>query len=160
MRKRNVPFEAVEDGGEGIGEDVVIVDQAAIGTTGAIGNAPTQGFSRTGEDLTDAFAVLDADFIGRSGVCEPAGLDDGEEAPADLGFFLGCEFNGDYPGRKGMIEHSPEAFPNPGGIHDDVLRLPLVSEVLQLAKDGKVIFAGPGEAVDDPVDWAMESGQC
>ncbi len=59
-----MPFEAVEDGGEGIGEDVVVVDELAIGTARAVGDAPAEGLGGTGEDLADAMAVLEADLVG------------------------------------------------------------------------------------------------
>jgi hypothetical protein len=57
----DIPFQAVEDGGEGIGEDMVVVDELTIGAAGPIGDAPAEGFGGTGEDLGDAMAVLEAD---------------------------------------------------------------------------------------------------
>jgi len=95
-----MPFQAIEDGGEGVGEDAVVVDELAIGATRAIGDAPAEVLGGTGEDLVDAMAVLEADFVGGGGIIETAGFDDGEEAPANIGFFLGGEFDRDEAGQE------------------------------------------------------------
>ena len=108
-----VPFEPVEFGNEGIGQDEIVVDELAIRATGAIGDAPAEGFGGAGEDLADAMAVLEADFVGMDMVTEAAGLDDGEEAPANLGFFLLGEFDRDDPGGEGMIEQAQRPSPTP-----------------------------------------------
>ena len=70
--KRNMPFELVELGGEGISQDEVVVDELAIRATGAIRDAPTQGGERAGQDLANAAAVLQADFVGMDMVTEAA----------------------------------------------------------------------------------------
>jgi hypothetical protein len=90
----DVPLQTVKDGSEGIGEDVVVVDESAIGTAGSIGDTPAEGLGRTGKDLTDAMAVLEADFVGGGWVMEAPGFYNGEELPTNLGFFLGGKFNG------------------------------------------------------------------
>jgi hypothetical protein len=71
----NIPFHAVEDGDEGIGKDVVVVDEFAIGTAGAIGDTPAERLRGTGKDLADAMAVLEAHFVGGIGVMETPGFD-------------------------------------------------------------------------------------
>ncbi len=155
-RGGEVPFERVEFGGEGIGEDEVVVDELTIRATRAIGDAPTESLGRTGEDLRDAFAVLKADFIGVAMVTETAGLDDGEETPAKLGFFRLGEFDRDDTGREGTVEQGPEAFADAGGIDDDVLGLPGFGEAFELAKDGQVVFADPTVTGDDMVGGMAE----
>ena len=154
----DMPFQTVEDSDEGIGEDVIVVDEFAIGTAGAIGDAPAEVFGRAGKDLADATAILEADFIGGGGVNKPTSLDDGEEAPADLGFFLGGEFDGDNAGWEGIVEQRPEAFAHTGGVDNDVLWRPLLRQVLDLAEDGEVILAGPGLTGEDAVGRSSESG--
>jgi hypothetical protein len=99
-----VPVELVKLGGEGVGEDEVVVDEPTVGSTGAIRDAPAEGLARTGEDLEDATGVLEADLIGVDAVAEATGLDDGEEAPTDLGFLLLGELDGDDAGGKGAVE--------------------------------------------------------
>ena len=42
-REGKMPFELVQFGAEGIGEDEVIVNELTIGATGAIRDAPAQG---------------------------------------------------------------------------------------------------------------------
>jgi hypothetical protein len=154
-----MPFQAVEDSGEGIGKDIVIMDEFAIWPAGAIGDAPMEMFSRAGEDLTDTTAVLKADFIGGGGVNEAAGFNNGEETPADLGFFLGGEFDRDDTGGEGTIKHGPEAFAHAGGVDDDVLRRSLLCQVLDLTEDGEVIFTGPGVTGEDAIGWTGEGGE-
>ena len=85
--ERETPFELIQLGDEGIGEEEIVVDEFAIRATGAIRDAPAEGLERAGQDLADATGVLQADFVGMDMVTEAAGLDDGEEAPANLGFF-------------------------------------------------------------------------
>jgi len=152
------PFKTVEDGGEGIGEDMVIVDEFAIGTARTIGDTPAESFGGTGEDLADAMAVLEADFVGGGGVTETAGFNDGDKAPADLGFFLGGEFDRDDPGWEGTVEQSPEAFANAGGIDDNLLGRPLLRKILNIAEYEEVIFAGPGMTGENVVGGAVEGG--
>ncbi len=111
--KRNVPFELVELDAEGIGEDEVVVDELTIRATGAIGDTPAQRLERAGQDLTNAVTVLKADFVGMGMVTEAAGLDDGEEAPADLGFFLLGEFDRDDAGGEGRSSRAQRPSPTP-----------------------------------------------
>ena len=151
-----MPFELVELGGEGIGQDEVVVDELAIRATGAIRDAPTQGRERARQDLANAAAVLQADFIGVNVVTETAGFDDGEEAPADLGFFLLGEFDRDDAGGEGLIHESPHAFTNPGGIHNDVLRMPGLGEGFQFAEDRQKVLADPTMAGDNMVGGMTE----
>jgi len=147
----DIPFQAVEDGGEGVSEDVIIMDEGTIGATRAVGDPPAKVLGGAGEDLADTTAILEADFVGRVWINEPTGFNDGEEAPADLGFFLGGEFNGDHQSRECMIEQRPEAFAHAGGVDDNVLRRPLLRKVLYIAEDGEVVFAGPGMTGEDAV---------
>ena len=95
-----MPFELVELDREGIGQDEVVVDEPAIRAAGAIRDAPAQGLLRAGQDLANAVGVLQADFVGVDVVTEATGLDDGEEAPAELGFLLPGELDRDDPGRE------------------------------------------------------------
>ncbi len=155
-RGGKVPFELVEFGDEGIGEDEVVVDEFAIRATGAIGDAPAEGLERAGEDLADAAAVLEADFVGMDMVTEAAGLDDGEEAPADLGFFRLGELDRDDTGREGTVEQGPEAFADAGGIDDDVLGMPGFGQAFEFAEDGEVVFADPTVAGDDMIGGVAE----
>ncbi len=152
----DVPFELIELGGEGIGEDEVVVDEFTIGATRAIRDAPAEGLLRAGQDLTNAMAILEVDFIGMGMVAEAPGLDDGEETPADLGFFLLGKLDRDDAFRKGTVEQRPEAFANAGGVHDDVLRTPGRGEGFELAKDGQVVFADPTVAFEDMVGGTPE----
>ncbi len=90
------------------------------------------------------------------GVDEATGLDDGEEAPADLGFFLGGEFDRDDAGGECAVEHGPEPFADAGGVDDDLLRGPFFGEVLNLTEDGEVILPGPGVTGEDAVGGVVE----
>jgi len=132
------------------------MDEGAIGAAGTVGNTPAKVFTRTGEDLADATAVLETNFVGGGRVNETASFDDGEEAPADLRFLLGGEFNGDDAGRESVIEQRPEAFAHTGGIDDDMLRGPLFLQVLDPAENGEVIFTGPGMTGKDAVGGIAE----
>ena len=134
MEKNNVPFELVEPGDERIGQDEVVVDEFAIRATRAIRDTPTQVFLGAGQDLADATAVLQADLIGMDMVTEAAGLDDGEEAPANLGLFLLGELDRDDTRREGTIQKGPQPFAHAGGIDDDVLRVPGFGQALSLPK--------------------------
>ncbi len=154
-----MPLLAVEDGGEGIGEDVVVVDEFAIRTAGAVGDTPTEGLGRTGEDLADAVAVLYANFVRGIGIIETPGFDDGKELPADLGFFLGGEFDRDDTGGEGTVEQRPEPFADTGGIDDDVLGRPLGCQILDLTEDRQVILPGPGVTGKDAVGRVTELGE-
>jgi hypothetical protein len=151
-----VPFELVEFGDEGIGEDEVIVDEFALGATRALGDAPAEGLLRAGEDLVNATAVLKTDIVGVDMVAEAAGLDDGEEAPAYFGFLRLGELDGDDTGGEGTVEERPEAFAHTGGVDDDVLGVPGLGKAFEFAEYGKVTFADPTVAGDDVVGGAAE----
>ena len=155
-RGGKVPFEQVEFGGEGIGEDEVVVDELAIRATRAIRDTPAKGFGGTWENLANAAAVLEADFVSMGMVAEATDLDDGEEAPAKLGFFGLGEFDGDDTGREGTIQKGPEAFANAGGIDYDVLGMPGFGQVLEFAENGQVVFADPTVAGDDMIGGVTE----
>ena len=154
-----VPFELVEFGGEGIGQQEVVVDEFAIRATRAIRDAPTEGLLGAGEDLADAAAVLQANFVGVDMVTEAAGLDDGEKAPAELGFLLFCEFDRNDTGREGTVEHSPETFAHAGGVDGEVLRVPGIGEGFEFAKDAEMVFADPTVTGDDVIGGALERGK-
>ena len=62
-------------------------------------------------------------------IVKAAGFDDGDEAPANLGFFLLGEFDRDDARRKLTVEQCPKTFPDAGGIHDDVRGMPGFGEV-------------------------------
>ncbi len=134
-----------------VGEDEIVMDELAIRAARAIGDTPTEGLERAGEDLVNAMAVLETDFVGMDMVTEAAGLDDGEETPADLGFFRLGELDGGDAGREGTVEESPEAFADAGGIDDDMLGMPGFGEALELAEDGKMVLANPTVAGDDMI---------
>ena len=154
-----VPFELIQFGGEGVGQDEIIVDELAIRSTGAIRDAPPKGFHGAGQDLADAAAVLQADFVGMDMITEAAGLDDGEEAPTDLGFFLLGEFDRDDTGREGAIQHGPEAFADAGGIDNDVLGMPGLGQSFEFAKDAEVVFADPTVAGNDMISGTLEGSE-
>jgi hypothetical protein len=153
--KVDIPFETVEDGGEGISEDEVVVDELAIGAAGSVGNAPAEGFGGAGEYLANAFAVLEADFIGMNMVAESPGLNDGEEAPAKLGFTLLGEFDRDDACREGTIHQRPKALTHAGGVHDDVLGIPGLGEVFEFSEDRKVVLTDPTMTGDNMVGGAL-----
>ena len=89
-------------------------------------------------------------------IAEATGLDDGEEPPADLALFLCGKLDRDDAGRKGSIEHGPEAFADAGGIYDEVLRMPRVGEVFELAEDSKMVLTLPGMAGYDAVGGTLK----
>ena len=89
-------------------------------------------------------------------VTEAAGLDDGEEAPADLGFFLLGELDRDDTGGEGTIQQGPEAFADAGGIDDDVLGMPGFGKALELAEDGQMVFADPTVTGNDMIGGMAE----
>ena len=55
------PVEIIETGSEGIGHDVVVVDEASFGVAGTIGDTPAEGLGRAGEDLGLAGTILGFD---------------------------------------------------------------------------------------------------
>ena len=57
--KGEMPLEQVEAGGEGIGEEVIVMDKLAIGAASAFGDTPAEGFERAGEDLGTALNLLE-----------------------------------------------------------------------------------------------------
>ena len=150
------PFEQVEFGDKGIGEDEVVVDELAIGTAGTIGDTPAEGFLGAGKDLIGTMAVLQTDLVSMDMIPKAAGLDDGEETPADLGFFLLGELDGDEAGREGTIKQRPKAFANAGGIDNDVLRVPGFGEAFDFAEDGKMVFANPTVTGNDMIGRMTE----
>ena len=154
-----IPFEIIQPSGEGVGENEIIVNEFAIWATSDIGDAPAESFHGAGEDLADAAGVLQADCIGVNVITEAAGLNDGKEAPANLGFFLLAEFYRDDPGWEGPVEHGPETFAHAGGVDDDVLGMPGFGEGLDFATDGKVVFADPTVAGDNVIGRALERGK-
>ncbi len=155
-RGGKVPFELVKLGDEGIGEDEVVVDKLTIRATRAIGDAPADGFEGAGENLGNAMAVLEADFVGMAMIAEATGLDDGEKAPTDLGFFGLGEFDRNEAGRKGTVEQGPEAFTDAGGIDNDMLGVPGLGQALEFAKNGQVVLANPTMTGDDMVGGMVE----
>ena len=155
-RRGKVPFELVELGDEGIGEDEVVVNELTIRATRAIRDAPADGFEGAGENLGNAMAVLEADFVGMAIIAEATGLDDGEKAPTDLGFFGLGEFDRNEAGRKGTVEQGPEAFTDAGGIDYDMLGMPGLGKAFKLAKNGQVIFTDPTVTGDDMVGGMVE----
>ena len=155
-RSGKVPFELIKLGDEGIGEDEVVVDKLTIRATRAIGDTPADGFEGAREDLANTMAVLEADFVGMAMIAEATGLDDGEKAPTDLGFFGLGEFDRNEAGRKGTVEQGPEAFTDAGGIDDNVLRVPGLGQALEFAKNGQVVLANPTMTGDDMVGGMVE----
>ena len=145
-RRRNMPFKLIEPGDEGIGEDKIVVDERTSGATSALGNAPAENLTGAGEDLVAAMGVLEVDLISVATVPEAAGLDDGEELPADLGLFLLSELDRNDAGGEMAVEHAPEAFADAGSVDDNVLRFPGLVEVLDLAEDIDVLFTDPAMA--------------
>ncbi len=141
----------IEFGNKGIGEDEIVMDELAIRTTRAIGDTPTEGLERAGEDLVNAMAVLETDFVGMDMVTEATSLDDGEETPTDIGFFRLGELDRGDAGREGTVQESPEAFADAGGIDEDVLGMPGFGQALELAEDGKMVLANPTVAGDDMI---------
>jgi hypothetical protein len=115
--KMEVPFELVEPGHQGVGQDEVVVDQLAVGAAAALGDASAEGPGGAGEDLAYTAGVLQADFIrpgafagGGERIAKAAALDDGEEAPAKLGLFLAGELDRDEAGGEGPVEHGRSQF--------------------------------------------------
>ena len=135
------------------------MDELAIRATRAIRDAPAEGFEGAGQDLADTMGVLQADCIGVAVVTEAAGLDDGEETPAKLGFFGLGEFDRDDPAWEGTVEHGPEAFTHAGCVDDDVLGMPGFGEGFDLSTDSKVVFADPTVAGDDMIGGTLEGGK-
>ena len=154
-----VPFECVQPGNEGVGENEIIMEEFAIRATRAIGYTPAHGLERAGQDLTDAAGVLQADCVGVDMVTEAASLDDGKEAPADLGLFRLGELDRDDPGWEGPVEHGPEAFADTGGVDDDVLGMPGTGEGFEFTEDAEVVFADPTVTGDDMIGGALEGGE-
>jgi hypothetical protein len=77
------------------------------GLAGHIGDTSAEGLGGAGEDLGNTMTVLEADIIGMTMVAEAACLNNGEEAPADLGFFLPGKFDRDEAGGVGTVEQRP-----------------------------------------------------
>ena len=62
------PIKFVKLGDEGVGEDVIIVDEGTFGITGSLGDSPTEGFAGTGQDFGLASSVLGFDLFGDNGI--------------------------------------------------------------------------------------------
>jgi len=154
-----VPFEYIQFGDQGIGENEIIVEEFAIRATRAIRDTPAQGLERAGQDRADAAGILQVDFVSMDMVPEAAGLDDGEEAPADLRFFLLRELDRDNAGGEGAVEHGPEAFAHAGGVDDDVLGMPGAGKGFEFTEDAEVVLADPTVAGDDMIGGALEGGE-
>ena len=106
-------------------------------------------------------------MIFRSIVEEAAGFDDAEEVPAEFGFALGGEEEGDdgrtcgstrlrERGVKGFHQEAGEASADAGGVADDVAGTPVFGQGDELAKEFGVLDSGPLLAVDDLVAGVTE----
>lgn len=83
--RTDIPFQAVKLSDEGIGEEIIMMDELAIRAAGALGYAPAEGPGGAGEDLglaangitsavdvslnTDNFNLPQAAGIGSTPVC-------------------------------------------------------------------------------------------
>ena len=137
------PVEAVEDGGEGVGDGDVVVDKQAVLVAAAVGHAPAHDLGRTGEDLGLTGGILPVGLSAGDAIPEASGVDDGEEAIAQLALDGLREFYRDDTRRKGFVEHGPQSFADAGGVDDDVLRYPQFGKGLYFAEDGDVILTRP-----------------
>lgn len=153
------PIEGIQFCNQGIGEKEIIVDEFAIRATRAIGDTPAHGLERARQDLTSAAAVLQMHFIGVNMITEAAGLDDGEEAPTELGFFGLGEFDRNDTRRESTVEYGPETFAHASGVDDEVLGMPGLGESLDLTKDAEVVFTDPTVAGDDMIGGTLERGE-
>ena len=104
------PIEAVEDGGEGIGNGDVVVDEETVLIAATLGHTPTHDLRGTGEDLGLTGGVLAIRRFGGNTILETTSVDDGEKAITQLTLDGLREFNRDDFGRTGFIEHGPQAF--------------------------------------------------
>ena len=78
----NGPLEVVEDGGEGIGDGDVVVDEEAVLVAATFGDTPAHDLRWAGEDLGFTGRVLTVGFLAWDAIAEAAGVDDGEKAIA------------------------------------------------------------------------------
>ena len=122
------PSEAIEDGGERVGDGDVVVDEEAVGVAAAIGDAPAHGLARADEDLGFAGGVLAVGLGGGRTIAEAAGVDDGEEAVAQLALDRLRELDRDDARGKLAVEHGPKALADTSRVDDDVLRPPGLGE--------------------------------
>ena len=60
------PIEFIEDGGEGIGDGDVVVDEESVFISATVGDAPAHDFLRSGEDLGFTGGILAIRFGGNS----------------------------------------------------------------------------------------------
>jgi len=83
--RTDIPFQAVKLDDEGIGEEIIIMDELAIRAAGTLGDTPAEGLGGAGEDLdlaangitsaadvslkTDNFNLPPAAGIGSTPVC-------------------------------------------------------------------------------------------
>ncbi len=74
------PFEFIEDGGEGIGDWDVVVDEQTVLVAAASGNAPAHELARAGQDLGLAGGILAIRFRRGDAITEAASVDNGKEA--------------------------------------------------------------------------------
>jgi len=150
------PLKAVENGYEGIGHEMVVVDQLTGGIADTFRDTPTEGLGRTGEDLSLTGTILGLDTGVRGKITEATGFDDGDKAVADIALDGRGVLNGvDLTGPR-TLEHGPETFANAGGIDDEVEGRPLLGKGLELSKYGEMVDPGPGMTLDDAVGGGLE----
>jgi len=153
------PCEAVEDGGEGISDGDVVMNEEAVLVAAAFGDAPAHDLGRSGEDFGLTSGVLPVSLSAGDAITEAASIDDGEKAITQFALHSLCEFNGDDASGKGFVEHGPQSFADAGGADDDVLRYPQFGKGLYFAEDGDVILTRPLLEVYGAVGGGLEDPQ-
>ena len=142
---------------EGIGEEVIVVDELRHRGHGQPSGTPQRrvlpGPGRI--SLRQWAYWRRTASAGRESRKRPVSMMARKRQPISLFSWLG-ELDRDDTGRKGFVEQRPEAFAHTGGIDDDVVGLPGFDEALELTEDGEVVETHPLPTVDDAVGGGME----
>jgi len=89
-------------------------------------------------------------------ITETSGVDDGEEAIAQLALYGLREFYGDDTRGKGFVEHGPQSFADSGSVHDDMLRHPELRKGFYFAEDGDVVQTCPLLEANGTIGGSLE----
>lgn len=106
-----------------------------------------------------AAIVLHEDIGGTGAIVKAACVEDAEEGPADLGFFLSGELDADGLGGEFFEQHAVETFARARFVFDDVEGIPDGFEGADGSEDIHVILAMPFEAFDDAIGGGLEEGK-
>lgn len=153
------PFQLIEDGGEGIGDGDIIMDELAILVAAALGDTPTHELTRARNDLGFTGGILPISDFSRNAIAKATCINNGEKAIGKFALDLLCELDRDYASRKSLVQQCPQTFANACGIYDNMERTPGLAKGFELAEYSKMVLTGPLLGIDDSVGWELQGLQ-